>query len=57
MGCLGQVDIKEDDDYAKWEIKIFVSFRDNEEVSELTAQRQSGGVSAKRIGASVVCHC
>lgn len=44
LGCLGEVSIKEDEDYAKWAISIQVSFRDVEKLAELTSHRQSGGV-------------
>lgn len=45
LGCLGEIKIAEDEDYSKWAIKILVAFRDKEALTELTAQRQSGGVS------------
>lgn len=44
LGCLGEVSIKEDEDYAKWAISIKVAFRDGENLAELTSHRQSGGV-------------
>lgn len=44
IGCAGEVHIKENDDYEKWAIEIYVKFRDKEELQLLTAQRQSGGV-------------
>jgi hypothetical protein len=44
MGCLGEVGISEDEDYAKWAIDIKVAFRDKESVQSLTSTRQSGGV-------------
>lgn len=45
MGCLGDVRIEEDEDFAKWGIEIWLSFRDNEPMSRFTDQVQSGGVS------------
>jgi len=32
------------DDYEKWAITILVKFRDTEQLQQLTAHRQSGGV-------------
>jgi len=43
MGCLGEVGIIENEDYAKWAIDIKVAFRDKEQVQSLTSTRQSGG--------------
>ncbi|KAH8917398.1 hypothetical protein BT69DRAFT_1339185 [Atractiella rhizophila] len=43
MGCQGEVQIAEESDYAKWGIRIMVSFRDGDEMQPLTGQRQSGG--------------
>ncbi|KAK9896955.1 hypothetical protein P389DRAFT_158963 [Cystobasidium minutum MCA 4210] len=43
LGCLGEVTIKEDEDYAKWAISIQVAFRDGEALAELSSHRQSGG--------------
>jgi hypothetical protein len=44
LGLLGEVRLAQDPDYEKWGIEILVSFRDNEPLKVLTAQRQSGGV-------------
>jgi structural maintenance of chromosomes protein 5 len=46
FGCAGEIRIREDPDYDKWAIDILVKFRDTEKLQLLTAQRQSGGVSA-----------
>ena len=44
LGCLGEINVNEQgDDYGKWAIRILVSFRDGEALTELTHQRQSGG--------------
>lgn len=44
LGCLGEININEQgDEYGKWAIRILVSFRDGEALTELTHQRQSGG--------------
>jgi hypothetical protein len=45
IGCAGEIHIKEDEDYEKWAIEIFVKFRDKDELQRLNAQTQSGGVS------------
>lgn len=44
MNRLGEVVIAEHEDFDKWGIEIRCSFRDNEPLRKLTAQRQSGGV-------------
>ncbi|EJU06652.1 P-loop containing nucleoside triphosphate hydrolase protein [Dacryopinax primogenitus] len=45
--CVGEVKIgKDEHDYAKWRIEIWVKFRDNEQLQLLTAHRQSGGERA-----------
>ncbi|KAF8520766.1 hypothetical protein BU17DRAFT_88654 [Hysterangium stoloniferum] len=41
--CAGEIRIAENEDYDKWSIDIFVKFRDEEPLTQLTAQRQSGG--------------
>ncbi|TFK29037.1 chromosome structural maintenance protein smc5 [Coprinopsis marcescibilis] len=43
IGCAGEVRIREDEDYEKWAIEIYVKFRDTEKLQLLTGQRQSGG--------------
>lgn len=43
VGNAGEVSILRDDDYEKWGIAIKVKFRDEEELQQLDAQRQSGG--------------
>ena len=44
MGCLGEVVMAKDDNYAKWAVKIRVAFRDTESLEDLESHRQSGGV-------------
>ncbi|KZT60822.1 P-loop containing nucleoside triphosphate hydrolase protein [Calocera cornea HHB12733] len=45
--CVGEIKIgKDEQDYAKWRIEIWVKFRDNEQLQLLTAHRQSGGERA-----------
>lgn len=46
LGCAGEVRIREDEDFDKWAIEIYVKFRDTEKLQLLTGERQSGGVSA-----------
>ncbi|KAK4056331.1 Structural maintenance of chromosomes protein 5 [Microbotryomycetes sp. JL221] len=46
LGVLSDIELGEADDYASWGIKILVSFRDDETLQVLTAQRQSGGERA-----------
>ncbi|KAI8377088.1 hypothetical protein EDC96DRAFT_251133 [Choanephora cucurbitarum] len=41
--CLGEINVHESPDFDKWGINIFVKFRDNEKLQQLTGQRQSGG--------------
>ncbi|KAJ8087221.1 Structural maintenance of chromosomes protein 5 [Marasmius tenuissimus] len=43
IGCAGEIRIREDEDYDKWAIDIYVKFRDSENLQLLTGQRQSGG--------------
>ncbi|CAD6565919.1 MAG: Structural maintenance of chromosomes protein 5 [Cyphobasidiales sp. Tagirdzhanova-0007] len=43
MGCLGEVVMAKDDNYAKWAVKIRVAFRDTESLEDLESHRQSGG--------------
>lgn len=45
IGSVGTVDLfePEDGDFAKYEARIRVRFRDGEQMSQLTANRQSGG--------------
>ena len=44
IGCDGELELAEDEDFDKWAILIKVKFRDNEQLQLLTAHRQSGGV-------------
>ena len=44
IGCAGELEVQEHEDYDKWRIDIRVKFRDGEKLQLLTAQRQSGGV-------------
>ncbi|KAM0792881.1 hypothetical protein ACM66B_002643 [Microbotryomycetes sp. NB124-2] len=46
LGVLSDIQLDEVPEYSKWGIKILVSFRDNEPLQVLTAQRQSGGERA-----------
>ncbi|KAK4704081.1 structural maintenance of chromosomes protein 5, partial [Phenoliferia sp. Uapishka_3] len=46
LGMTGEIRILKDADYDKWGVEILVSFRDNEALQVLTAQRQSGGERA-----------
>mmetsp|Transcript_40466 Transcript_40466/g.96183 ORF Transcript_40466/g.96183 Transcript_40466/m.96183 type:complete len:1063 (+) Transcript_40466:234-3422(+) len=43
IGFAGEVFLKEDDDFDKYEIQIKVKFRAEEQLNVLTASRQSGG--------------
>ncbi|KAF1812653.1 P-loop containing nucleoside triphosphate hydrolase protein [Eremomyces bilateralis CBS 781.70] len=43
IGCAGQVSVYKDEDFSKWEIRIYVKFREHEELSLLDSHRQSGG--------------
>ncbi|KAH7122283.1 hypothetical protein B0J11DRAFT_531081 [Dendryphion nanum] len=44
IGCAGQVSIyKDEEDFERWSIQIQVRFRNNENLSILDSQRQSGG--------------
>ncbi|KAI0030174.1 P-loop containing nucleoside triphosphate hydrolase protein [Vararia minispora EC-137] len=43
IGCAGEIELTEHEDYDKWAITIRVKFRDNEQLQQLTAHRQSGG--------------
>lgn len=43
IGCAGEVKLKQEEDYDKWGITIYVKFRENERLQSLTAHRQSGG--------------
>ena len=45
MGRLGEVRVGMDEDYDKWGIEIMCSFRETEKIKQLSATRQSGGVS------------
>ena len=45
VGCAGEIQLGEHEDYAAWTIDILVKFRDTEKLQLLTGQRQSGGVS------------
>ena len=44
IGCAGELQLTPHDDYEKWAITILVKFRDTEQLQQLTAHRQSGGV-------------
>jgi chromosome segregation ATPase len=46
IGCAGQVSVYKDEDFENWSIQIQVRFREHEELSILTSQRQSGGERA-----------
>ncbi|KAI9341040.1 P-loop containing nucleoside triphosphate hydrolase protein [Zopfochytrium polystomum] len=43
IGCAGEVKLKQEEDFDKWGINIFVKFRESEKLQALTAHRQSGG--------------
>ncbi|KAF2462973.1 P-loop containing nucleoside triphosphate hydrolase protein [Lindgomyces ingoldianus] len=44
IGCAGQVSVnKDEEEFEAWSIQIQVRFRENESLSILTSQRQSGG--------------
>lgn len=43
IGCAGELEVQEHEDYDKWRIDIRVKFRDGEKLQLLTGQRQSGG--------------
>ncbi|KAG2013002.1 chromosome structural maintenance protein smc5 [Coprinopsis cinerea AmutBmut pab1-1] len=43
IGCAGEIRIREEEDYDKWAIEIYVKFRDTEKLQLLTSHRQSGG--------------
>ena len=45
MGRLGEVRVGVEEDYDKWGIEIMCSFRETEKIKQLSATRQSGGVS------------
>lgn len=45
VGCAGEIRLAEHEDYEKWAIEIFVKFREEESLMQLTPHRQSGGVS------------
>jgi hypothetical protein len=45
INCAGEIRVGENEDYEKWAIEIFVKFREGEPLTQLTGQRQSGGVS------------
>ena len=44
IGCAGELQLTPHEDYEKWAITILVKFRDTEQLQQLTAHRQSGGV-------------
>ncbi|KAF2201694.1 P-loop containing nucleoside triphosphate hydrolase protein [Delitschia confertaspora ATCC 74209] len=46
IGCAGQVGVYKDEEFEQWSIQIQVRFREHEELSILTSQRQSGGERA-----------
>lgn len=43
MGCAGEIQITETEDYGTWSLDILVKFRSSEKLQQLTPQRQSGG--------------
>jgi chromosome segregation ATPase len=43
LGCAGEVALQEDDDYAKWQLQIRVTFRNNEPLQPLSGNVHSGG--------------
>jgi chromosome segregation ATPase len=43
LGCAGEVALQEDDDYAKWQLQIRVTFRKNESLQPLSGNVHSGG--------------
>ncbi|KAJ3553657.1 hypothetical protein NM688_g3492 [Phlebia brevispora] len=43
IGCAGQINVAQHEDFDKWAIEILVKFRDEEKLQLLTAERQSGG--------------
>ena len=45
IGCAGQINVAQNEDFDKWAIDILVKFRDDEKLQLLTGERQSGGVS------------
>ena len=49
IGCAGQINVAQNEDFDKWAIEILVKFRDEERLQPLTAERQSGGVSSNLI--------
>ncbi|KAF1991646.1 P-loop containing nucleoside triphosphate hydrolase protein [Aulographum hederae CBS 113979] len=46
IGCAGEVEVYKDEDFDQWSIRIKVKFRENEPLSILDSQRQSGGERA-----------
>lgn len=46
IACAGEVTVGKDEDFSEWSIKILVKFRENEQMSVLNSQRQSGGERA-----------
>lgn len=48
IGCVGEVQLGEHEDYDNWSIDILVKFRSTEKLQLLTGHRQSGGVNIKR---------
>lgn len=43
IGCVGELDLVEHDDYDKYEIRVKVKFRAEEALQTLSSHRQSGG--------------
>ncbi|KAI0036757.1 hypothetical protein K488DRAFT_40522 [Vararia minispora EC-137] len=43
IGCSGELELTESEDYDKWAITIWVKFRDDAQLQKLTPHRQSGG--------------
>ncbi|PFH57994.1 hypothetical protein XA68_14305 [Ophiocordyceps unilateralis] len=46
ISCAGEVRVHKDDDFDKWALVIMVRFREEEQLQQLTAHRQSGGERA-----------
>lgn len=46
ISCAGDVELYEDEDFTKYELRLKVKFRDDEELTQLTKFHQSGGERA-----------
>lgn len=46
INCAGEIRVHKDDDFDLWALDIMVKFRENEELQQLNAHRQSGGERA-----------